>query len=733
MKSPYYFVLPLVAGAAFLPSCKKSNDHVDGDRVENAVEVLEEKIQEEEKVDHLKKLAEKAGFAKNLPKDTAAFWTLYDGAGLLQKLRNSDVGKFINTLAEQEGESLDDLFEDPDFAKFMEISGEELFLAVGAGTPAQAGNLLEASKLSNYYQMRSMVELLGRSLGDGNEGDYNIDSDYLDEWLKDPKMLELFHKSKMPPVYVGFKMSNQDNRQAYLEQIQSGAVSLIDMQSEGEAVIEGVEGEGYSGLAVRGEKLAKMLEGEEGDEMREALGEKAYADFLKSTTEKDIVALVAEKGDYLVFFFGSSEQEFKFAETLEESVLANEEMASVQQYSDKELISLLFMEKSLGEVFIENQSGLQDMARGVFDGLKETDEFGDTRVLEGLLVDLIDREKANYAPYKAGLSTMVTFYEDGIKAESFYTGNNPQIDLKAKRQLAGVSEGEGVLFSANWVNNPAQTELALEYLDSLGSTAYQMAKQVSGLDFEDSDFTEFSAGFSMVDGMFKNDLMQLWSALRDDLNAGLGAESAVVIDINGELPTVPMIPEEVVKNGKLPRFSYLSTVKDRSKLDESWEKVNNTAERLLKQAGAMTGTAIPMQRPFKSESNGLTSWSFQIPFAHQNCTPSVSVSDDLFIMGTSSDFANQLATRFSKEATGEAMAEFQFNFDPLRVLSTNWLELVANHGADFMGETDFADFQEALPILKGLIDASESVESISVQTKEVDGGVRSSFHFKVRQ
>jgi hypothetical protein len=738
MKPRTYFILPLIAGAAFLPSCNKSDEAVNGDKVEHAVEVLEEKIKEEvkveEKVDHLQLLAERAGFAAHLPKQTSAFWTFYNGAEMAKKLRDSKVGVFLNTLAEQDGESLDDLLLDPDFAKFAEITGEELFFAVGEGTPKQAQNLLDASALSNYHQMRSMVEIFGAMLGDDESSKVaSLQGGYIEEWLQDPKLLDIFVNSEMPPIYLGFKLSDTEKRQSYLDQVDGGAQMLVDSQTDGEEVVEKIDGEGSKGIAVRGELLVKVLEGEEGDEMREALGEDAFNEFKESASEKDLVALVAEKGDYLVFFMGSAEEQFQFAASPAESVLAHEEMKFAQEFSEKELISLLFMEKELAEVFIKGQSGVADMARGVLDGLKETDVFGDTRVLEGLLGDLIEREKAYYAPYHGGLTNVVTFYEEGIKMESLYTGNSPEIDLKSKRQLAEVGAGDDVLFFANWVNNPAQVELAMEYIDSLGSTAYQMTQQASGLEFESSDFTQFTASFSMVDGMLKNDLMQLWSALRDDLSAGLGAESAVVVDINGELPTVPMIPEEVVKEGKLPRFSYLSTVKDRSQLSASWEKINSTAERLLKQASMLTGTQIPMQRPFKSESNGLTSWSFQIPFAHQNCTPSVSVSDDLFVMGTSSDFANQLAGKFSKEATAEPMSELKVNFAPLRVLSSNWLELVEKHGAAFMEEVQFAQFKEAAPVLKGLIEASEAAESIIIQTKETEQGIRSSFHFKVSQ
>ena len=731
MKARTYFIVPLVAGAVSLSSCKKNPEATEGSVIENGVDLLEESIELVEVADkgHLSELATKAGFATMLPKETSAFWTFYDGAGMAKKLRNSKLGRFIESMAEEDDESLDDLLDDPEFMKFSEIAGEELFIAVGQGTPAQAGNLLEASTRSNYHQMRSMVGILANTLKD-EEMSYEDSQEYIIDWAKDPKTHDLFKASVMPPIYFGFKLSDAEKRQGYIETLLMGVQELVESQDEQETVLEEIKAGDFKGMALRGELLIKMLSGDEGGEMREMLGEETFESFKNEAGKKDIVALVGERDDYLVFFIGSSVDQLKFAESVEDSVLANEQMAFTHQYSQKELISLMFMEQDLTKVFVENQSGLSDLALGVIDGLKESDVFGDTRVLEGLLGDLIGREKAYYAGYKAGLSAMVAYYEDGIKLESIYTGNSLDVDLKSKRQLANLSEGEGVLFSANWINNPAQTALGLEYIDVLGSTVYQMTKQLSGLEFDTGDLSQYTAGFGMIDGMLRGDLVQLWSAFRNDLAGGLGAESAVVVDINGELPTVPMIPEEIVKNGKVPRVSYLSTVKDRSKLGASWQKVNSTAERLLKQAGAMTGTAIPMQRPFKSESNGLTSWSFQIPFAHQNCTPSVSVSDDLFVIGSSSDFANQLAGNFSREAVGEPMAEMLFQFEPLRELGTNWLELLANHGGDFMGEGEFENFQEAIPMLRGLIEASDELDSISVQHTQSEKGIHSSIHIK---
>jgi hypothetical protein len=103
------------------------------------------------------------------------------------------------------------------------------------------------------------------------------------------------------------------------------------------------------------------------------------------------------------------------------------------------------------------------------------------------------------------------------------------------------------------------------------------------------------------------------------------------------------------------------------------------------------------------------------------------------VFGSYTDFANQLSGKFSKQVTGEPMSELKFNFAPLRALSTNSLELVEKHGAAFMEEEQFAQFKEAAPVLKGLIEASEAAESISIKTKETEQGIRSSFHFKVSQ
>ena len=739
MEHSNYFILPIIAaGAVSFSSCNKQESNTVTDEATETTTDVVAKVEEalkpavEQKPDVLEVLAKQAGFAKFLPQKTDAFWTLYDGAGLAQKLRGSKLGKFAETMVEEQGASMDDLLTNPDFQKFAEIAGEELFFAVGEGTAAQADNLLKASAASNFYQMRSMVELCGKMLGDGSGDMSGFDEEYLKDWAKDPKTLESFKQASMPPMYLGFKVSDKDTRESYVAQLQGLAGMALGAQVEDETILEAADHGEFNGFAVKGALLAEMLEKEEKEEMTEVLGEQTFKDFKEAVSSKNIVMLAGTHDDYVVIFIGSSVEQLNFAASPAESVLADKGMEFAQQYAGGNLVSMLYMSEELSKTTMKYSSSLKEPALGILAGLKETDTFGDTRVLETLLTDLVQREKDYYAPFKAGRFGSVAMLDEGFKVESYYGGNAPTVDLKAKRHLSKVSEGEDVIFSANWVNNPAQTELSLEYLEAIGSTGYQVAKQMSGLEIDNSNFGEFTAGFAMFEGVFKKEVLDVWGALRDDLGKGLGAESAVVIDLKGELPTMPMIPEAMLKQGKVPRFSYLSTVSDRSKIGLSWDKLNTTAEKLLKQASAMSGMEMPMQRPFKSESSGLTSWTFQIPFTHQNCIPNISVSDDLFIFGTSSDQSSELSAVFEKEAAGAPLSEAQLNFKPLRELSLNWLNLVHEHGADLIGENEFEELEEAKPYLEALIEASDEMEYIRVENKQEGNEIHGTLHFKTK-
>ncbi|SHJ27719.1 hypothetical protein SAMN02745181_1633 [Rubritalea squalenifaciens DSM 18772] len=777
MKCRNYFILPLVAGTFSFVSCDKKSDEtqatdmdsgsttVASDSVEtvppvnevvkeNAKEVEDEvqKAAEEfaekakEKAEDLVKplvegtveqLAQQAGFAQYVPQGASSYFGLYDGAEMVKKLRASKLGVLLEELAEEEGESLDDVAKDPDFQQFATIAGEEMFLAVGEGGPEQTTNLVELADTLNFHQYKFYVKMMealvnGKSLFENPE-DFEQDN-YLFDTMKHEGILEVFEKSSMPAIYLGFKVSDQKKRAALLGQIQGWTTEILDEQDV--ALLTATEsdlGDGFKGVTLEGGLLAEQITGDVEEMLHKRVGKELTEKYKKIIAKKNCVMMAGSFKDYIVIFMGDSKEQLKFAESPSQSILVNKDMAFAKKFADKDLLGLIYSSEDLQKASVGKSSSLGTMALGVKAGLEEAEGFGDTRVLELLLEDLADCEKAVLSMEKGARLGAVAYLEDGFKFELFGGSNVPSQDFTTGRALASMTEGDDVLFSANWVSNPVYMERLMEYTDSLGATSYHLAKQVVEMDVEDQDFRTFSSNFQMFDGMLREDLLQVWKALRVDLAKGLGSESALVVDIKGTLPTIPGIPKPLLENGTVPRISYVSTVDDRQKVGQSWDKLNVSVESILAKISQMTGKNIPMQKPFKSTNEGLTSYTFPIPSTHQNCTPAAVVSDELFFLTSSPDFSTELSKKYDKSKLADPGATMTLDFEVLQKWAQQWYDLVDKHGEEFMSESEMDDFNEEVkPQVDKLFKAMDELDHLKIHTRMEEGELRSSLHLKVK-
>ena len=186
----------------------------------------------------------------------------------------------------------------------------------------------------------------------------------------------------------------------------------------------------------------------------------------------------------------------------------------------------------------------------------------------------------------------------------------------------------------------------MEYIDSIGETIYLGAKHVANMELpEGGDLDEFKEGFGMFDEQIRTHLLELWMSLRGDLMGGLGDEGAVIVDLKGELPTVPGLPQLVADEGKAPRISLLAPAIDPTKLESSWKRINKSMQGILKVVSEMTGENIPMQKPMSSEKNDLKTWFFPFPFQTDDFVLSVSVDKKNFFASTSKAFVQDLSAK----------------------------------------------------------------------------------------
>lgn len=708
--------------------------------------------------------AAKFGIVKHLPKDIDSFFTVYNGTKIANRFKTTQIWKLIQ---EESGLSLDDAAAEPvpgdpaapapaapegakpDAAK-AEVAGEpsgpalllgqEVFIATGKGGSEQVDNLVTVNRRWGYFQMRTLAKALVSAAKGGGEEDFSNTFAKLNEKiavdiLKDPQSgLASVEKLKVVPLYVGFKTA-ADSREQVAQQI----ASVVEYMGMAEEMVEPVEferaGAKFKGYRLLGEKVAKTM-GENRKDMEEVLDPETVDKLLAAIAKKNIVVVSGTIGDYVVAFVGNTPEEFQLVNDVKESVASNDAISFVDSYAGKELTGIAYGANGLLGSLGKADSGVGDMATGLRDGLAGSDGLGDTRDIESLLQLVAEREQAVAKLTTSDTMGLVSFFENGLKIETFGGVDKGAVDWKSPSRLANLGSSEDTVFFANFTTDATYDTRVKAYAETLVETAYAVTKKFadSPIATENEDFKKFQEGVKLFDGKFRTDVVTLIDALRGDLSSGLGHESALVVDLKGAVPTVPGIPQAIVDKGKFVRASLIAPVTDRSKIGNSWNKINDSTTNILKKVSEMAGDEIPMQKPMSSEKDGFTTWFFSFPFFNDDFVPSVTVSDQWFVVSSSKKQAIELATAASKSTnTNQTGFVLNVKFDPLRRFGTEWLKLVdENSKALFPDEDKLEEFTTNKPNIEKGLKAMEDFESFSTHVRREDGRVRASLHFKTR-
>ena len=681
------------------------------------------------------------GFAKYLPADTQGFLGIYDGAGLVNELRESKLGKFVEQIAASEGMDLNDINEEPQAAMVLSLLKEELFVAVGNGTDKQTSNLLQVQQSNSFHQMKILVQLAAAATKGEDFDDDDLAIGALTAMFNDPKgVMAVLDSAKMPPLMIGFKVSDEEARTGLSQMVAGGLGEFVAMAGpDGEDVAEALEvpaGEvSLTGVRLIGAKVVAKLE-EEGakEEISEVLEPATVDRLFQGLAKKNLVVASGVIDQYLVFFVGSDAADLKLAEAPEKSLVSSGELSFVDGFLGKKLIAVSTLSKPLLDSLGRGEAGLGNLAAGIKAGLSETEAFGDTRDLE-VLLDLIGKqEKALVDSFQYVPAGLVAYRDKGYKFEAFGGSNRPDLDLASEHKFGALADWDGALLYAAAIGDDDYTEKSLEYLDTVGETFYLAAKKISKLDMDDGDFEEFQQGFGMFDEMFREDVLRLWKALRGDLSAGLGGETAVVIDLKGSLPTVPGLAPVLIEEAKAPRLGVVAPIGDRERLGESWKNINGSLESILKTVSEMSGNNIPMQKPMSSEKDDLTSWFFAtIPFQTDDFVFSISLDKENFYATTSKTFTKELADKVSGAGGGQKGAHLRLDFVQLRVYLEETLALVDKNADAVFGGNDgaAAEFRQNLPQIRAVLDAFSELKDLQAHTRQEGGRVRSSLHLNL--
>ena len=343
-----------------------------------------------------------------------------------------------------------------------------------------------------------------------------------------------------------------------------------------------------------------------------------------------------------------------------------------------------------------------------------------------------EKEDAVVELYESDTLGGVISVENGAVFELFGGYNSGAINHDAKHELAGLGDGERVVFFANWAVNDDYEQRTTELAEVLVESLYALAGRVAQLGGTD-ELAEFQIQFQMFDQLFRQDLVNLADGLATADDA-LGNEAALVIDLDAPMPPLPGVPQELVEGGRFLRASGIAPVEERAKLGEGWEKVDAALRSMLKSVKQMGLAEINMLTPTSSEKNDVVTWYFDALAFSDDLKPSVTVSDDWFVASTSRTQALDLVAKAAAGGGAERRgAWMELNLDALRDYAGEMLSLVETHAETLIAdEEQRAEFQEALPQVRDALEALGEFEAITFHDRLVDGGRRMTLKFQAR-
>lgn len=674
--------------------------------------------------------AAKLGFVQHLPQDTEVVMAFHNSSKSVKQAKSSKLWKFIQSQMGMAPGTDGETESAAEPAGPAALFGTEFTIALGKSVGEQTGNLLTLNRRTGYFQMRALAKALVESAksGDVSTLKESVSNPYSPEMVKellaDPESgVAVLERMKMPPLYLAFRTA-PDGREAAAQQLAALTENLVLLGEMAEPVEVEKAGQSFAGHRISGAKLSESMAAER-SELETMLEPEMVNRLFAAIAKKDLVVLSGTLGDYAVLFIGASADDLNFASDIGQSLVATDALAFCDAHASKDLAAVIYGRKEALNQMTDAAGGLSEMAGGLRDGLAASEGLGDTRDLEALLRMVAERETALRQLAHTEATGMAVFFEDGLKIEAYGGTDSGAVDWNASNKLAALGDSENVVLFANMTGDAAYDEKMRACFEALMETAYALAMKVSEFPLEGDDMMRFKQMAGLFDDKFRPDAVALWDALRGDFSAGLGKESALIIDLNGSVPAIPGLPQAVVDEAKFPRISLVAPVADRAKLASAWQGMNRGATNILAKVSEMNGQEIPMQKPISSEKNGFTTWFFPLPFFNDDFVPSVTVGDQWFAASTSK---NQALDLLAKAGKGEARSGlwFSLNLQALRAFANETLDLLEKH-------------PDALPLdgsdqktIRELTAALEDLEKLTAHCRREDGVLRTSIHLKTR-
>ncbi len=679
-------------------------------------------------------VASHLGFAINVPADA----DLYISGHFMDEMTDALTKAFLvqkELTVDDDGtnEESDDLpLTEDTLREIARYTGDEFFLFVGPGTGDQLRLFGETYRtLSATFAGTLAGAVLDAISETDTPADFtrmagNLPDDLANQWLD---ALEKNQRIQIPSVVFGWQPDASKLAECD-EFIRNEFLTAINNEEIGKPVEIESCGTTLRGFEVAGDFLfeeviedarAELAKQGIADTLPPQISEQRIERFL-SALEKLRITIAAGTADgRVITYIGNGQEGFKLAATPDQSLAAAASLRWTHQFAQNPLIAFTYLSEDMVDSalpWLDDSLYWNAIAGAIREPVTHQDN------LRKLFTGLADTSR-DIARRDTSALSILCVRDRGWRIESRGGWPDPDLDYQTPHSLASATDANSPAIRANWVQNRERNNARWSQLEHFAAIAEAMLEEVRA----NAPETAAMAPETITDRAI-TELRELNRAYRDEFRAGIGDEVAFVLDLDGEVPPVPGIPEETVAKFRAPRFTYARNVLDRTQLSAAGTSGVNSWRSLTAWATELSGEELPLIQPQSVESAGLVTWFAPLPFIGGDFLPGVTLNDDIWMLGTSRSMARDFAQAAASPATGRQTGmRIEVDFQPFiawgrEMIAMNQDQadaLAEDMPAELKSLTDRDEFEQ-------LEQSLDAMRGISFRKWMENGKPRSSFH-----
>ncbi|MFO1484217.1 MAG: hypothetical protein U1F71_12740 [Verrucomicrobiaceae bacterium] len=338
-----------------------------------------------------------------------------------------------------------------------------------------------------------------------------------------------------------------------------------------------------------------------------------------------------------------AKDEVRLANAVEDSMLARPEMRPLDADALKNPGMITCWDGSFLNA-LQSDEPFQPMVRGLLAGLQGEKMFaGVARSLEPLVIELAAKERACFRGDHTN-GALVAWWDGGLQVD--WAGGMTAVSVDAWSKpspFTRLLDDESVVLGVAGVGSSTSTGRA--YFEAWMKMAHATARELikAGMGGEQA-----AAMLKQVEPLVLPGVVEVYEGTKTIWQKGLGSDGAFLVDLGGKMPVLPGLPAGG-ESLPLPRVAMVHELKNRDLMSVSWQNMEAALQKLAQ--GIPAPQPIELPKVVTKHRGEVMTHAFALPVESEDLAPCVSLTDHLFMIGTSRAQQGQIAENIKQQGT----------------------------------------------------------------------------------